>query len=174
MTNPRTPSRNTTNLNSPSKGPGGANPTLSLTFRPAPSTSTVKGKTVRRVALHPSMYGQVLGLSATGLHGALIELSVGEYAPVCIAAANYGAQSLDTRTVQVPPSVAEDLKASTRDLGISLDVGEKSKSVIMVKKHTGRVGMAAVVEVEDHLCQIPVKDSEGWRHSLENSLCRLS
>ncbi len=172
MSGPRTPSRNTSNLNSPFKS-SATHVSQALTLRP-PNSQAISGRTVRRVTIHPSIYS-LLSLSvASPQHNNLVELKVDESAPSIIVVAWSGSQGGDTKCVQVPASVVEDLKDAANDVPIPLDVSEKSKSKVEVKKYLGALGYAAEVEVEDYLKVVSKEDSEGWKYYLEHYLSAYS
>ncbi|EWC44705.1 hypothetical protein DRE_06483 [Drechslerella stenobrocha 248] len=169
MSGPKTPSRNTTNLNSPFKGSSQTHVSQLLTIRP-PNTQAVSGKTVRRVTLHPSIYN-LLSLSVTSpQYNNLVELKLDGSGDSVIAVAWSGSQGSDPKCVQIPASVAEDLKDLAVDVPVTLDFSEKSKSKVEVKKYLGSIQHAADVEVEDYLHQIPSSGSEGWKYYLEHYL----
>ncbi|EPS36998.1 hypothetical protein H072_9445 [Dactylellina haptotyla CBS 200.50] len=165
MSGPKTPSRNPTNLNSPSKGASPTHVSQLLTIRP-PNSQAIAGKTVRRVTLHPSIYN-LLSLSvASPQHNNLVELKVDDSSVPTIAVAWSGSQGGDPKCIQIPFAVAEDLK----ELAPNLDFSEKSKSRIEVKKYLGSIGYISTIEVEDYLQQVRSSDSEGWKYYLEHYL----
>ncbi|KAF3273673.1 AAA+-type ATPase [Orbilia oligospora] len=169
MSGPKTPSRNTANLNSPSKGSSPTHISQLLTIRP-PISQAVSGKTVRRVTLHPSIYN-LLSLSVTSpQHNNLVELKVDDSTSSVIAVAWSGSQGGDPKCIQIPTSVGDDLRDLAREAQVNLDFSEKSKSKVEVKKYLGLIGNVATVEIEDFLQQIPVGDSEGWKYYLEHYL----
>ncbi|KAF3910361.1 hypothetical protein ABW20_dc0100367 [Dactylellina cionopaga] len=169
MSGPKTPSRNTTNLNSPSKGSSTIHISQLLTIRP-PNSHAISGKTVRRATLHPSIYN-LLSLSvASPQHNNLIELRIDDSTPPTIAVAWSGSQGGDPKCIQIPPSVGEDLRELAVQIPVALDFSEKSKSKVEVRKYLGSVGYAGVVEVEDYLRLVSGGDGEGWRHYLEHYL----
>ncbi|KAK6347865.1 AAA+-type ATPase [Orbilia javanica] len=169
MSGPKTPSRNTTNLNSPSKGSSPTHISQLLTIRP-PISQAVSGKTVRRVTLHPSIYN-LLSLSVTSpQHNNLVEVKADDSTPSVIAIAWSGSQGGDPKCIQIPTSVGDDLRDLAREAQVNLDFSDKSKSRVEVKKYLGLIGHIGVVEVEDFLQQVPASDSEGWKYYLEHYL----
>ncbi|RVD85340.1 uncharacterized protein DFL_003664 [Arthrobotrys flagrans] len=169
MSRPKTPSRNTTNLNSPSKGSSPTHISQLLTIRSSIS-QTVSGKTVRRVTLHPSIYN-LLSLSVTSpQHNNLVELKVDDSTTSVIAVAWSGSQGGDPKCIQIPTSVGDDLRDLAREAQVNLDFSEKSKSKVEVKKYLGLIGYVGTVEIEDLLQQVPAGDSEGWKYYLEHYL----
>ncbi|KAK6532342.1 AAA+-type ATPase [Arthrobotrys megalospora] len=169
MSGPKTPSRNTANLNSPSKGSSPTHISQFLTIRP-PISQAVSGKTVRRVTLHPSIYN-LLSLSVTSpQHNNLVELKVDDSTASVIAVAWSGSQGGDPKCIQIPTSVGDDLRDLAREAQVNLDFSEKSKSKVEVKKYLGSIGYVGTVEIEDYLQQVPAGDSEGWKYYLEHYL----
>ncbi|KAF3916380.1 Spastin [Orbilia brochopaga] len=169
MSGPKTPSRNTTNLNSPSKGSSPTHISQLLTIRP-PSTHAISGKTVRRVALHPSIYN-LLSLSVgSPQHNNIVELKLDGSTSSVIAIAWSGSQGSDPKCIQIPSSVAGDLAQLAAEIPATLDLSEKSKSKVEVKKYLGPVGYAAEVEIEDYARQVPNASSDGWKYYLEHYL----
>ncbi|KAF3939753.1 Spastin [Dactylella cylindrospora] len=171
MSGPKTPSRNSTNLNSPFKA-SATHVSQLLTLRP-PNTQAISGRTVRRVTIHPSIYS-LLSLSvASPQHNNLVEIKLDASSPSVIAVAWSGSQGGDTKSIQVPTSIVDDLQEIARDVGTALDVTEKSKSKLEVKKYLGEVGYAAGVEVEDYLKMVPEGQGDGWKWYLEHYLIEV-
>ncbi|KAK6357939.1 AAA+-type ATPase [Orbilia blumenaviensis] len=169
MSGPKTPSRNTANLNSPSKGASPTHISQLLTIRP-PISQGVSGKTVRRVTLHPSIYN-LLSLSVTSpQHNNLVEIKVDDSTTSVIAVAWSGSQGGDPKCIQIPTSVGDDLRSLAREAQVNLDFSEKSKSRVEVKKYLGLIGCVGTVEIEDFLQQVSASDSDGWKYYLEHYL----
>ncbi|KAK6341613.1 AAA+-type ATPase [Orbilia brochopaga] len=169
MSGPKTPSRNTTNLNSPSKGFSPTHVSQLLTIRP-PNSQSISGKIVRRVTIHPSIYNLLSLFVGNPQHNNLVELKLDDSATSVIAIAWSGSQGSDPKCIQIPPSVAGDLVHIAEKIPVALDLSEKSKSKIEVKKYLGLVGYAAEVEVEDYMHQIQGAESLGWKYYLEHYL----
>ncbi|KAJ6262926.1 Spastin [Drechslerella dactyloides] len=172
MSGPKTPSRNTTNLNSPFKGSSTTHVSQLLTIRSS-NTQSISAKTVRRVTLHPSIFN-LLSLSVgSPQHNSLVELRVDGSTSSIVATAWPGAQNGEPKCIQIPPSVSSDLMRLAAEVPITLDLGEKSKSRLEVKKYLGPVAHAAEIEIEDWMRQIPGIESDGWKHYLKHYLIHV-
>jgi len=162
---PRTPSRTTTNLNSPSKA--GSSPssgtaiTQILTVRDVASVAAAKqSKSLRRVTLHPSIYG-LIGL---GIVNNLVELChQNDEGPSVVGVGWLGGQGMEQRSVQLGQAVHDLLND-----GANEEV--KSGTKLKIRKYDGIIHQARVVYVKTIGDVSSSFNVEGWRWYLEHFL----